>query len=94
MASLGHIAVGMAAGRFYADRTGAGAASPMLLFAALSFAPDVDVAAFRLGVSYDAAWGHRGATHALLPGTVVGASLAGAWARFRAQRGGRAGAAR
>ncbi|MFK7992176.1 MAG: metal-dependent hydrolase [Sandaracinaceae bacterium] len=63
MASLGHIAVGLAAGR--AHRT-ARPARWMLGFSLLSLAPDLDVVAFPLGIPYEHAFGHRGATHALL----------------------------
>jgi len=35
----------------------------MLLWAALSLLPDIDVIGFRFGIRYAAAWGHRGATH-------------------------------
>lgn len=38
----------------------------MLGFSALSLAPDLDVIAFPLGIPYEDAFGHRGATHALL----------------------------
>lgn len=67
MASIGHIAVGMAAARAYPQSklsvpalTGA-----MSFWSALSLLPDADVIAFKLGVAYHAPWGHRGATHSL-----------------------------
>lgn len=60
MASFGHIAIGLAAARSYADERPWGAA---LFFSSLSMAPDLDVIAFALKVPYDAPWGHRGATH-------------------------------
>lgn len=76
MASVLHLAVGMAAGRYYADRTERPAAWPsMVAFAALSHAPDLDVWAFRLGIPYEAPWGHRGAAHSLLLAVVVGLLL-------------------
>lgn len=65
MASLGHVAVGLAAGRAHAS------GRPhrwMLAFSALSMAPDLDVVAFALGIPYEHAFGHRGASHALLVG--------------------------
>ncbi|MCA2977527.1 MAG: metal-dependent hydrolase [Myxococcaceae bacterium] len=62
MASFGHVAVGLAAGR----------AAPhparvawMALFSTLSLLPDADVIAFKLGIPYAAPFGHRGATHSI-----------------------------
>src|SRR6185436_4820039 len=83
MASLGHIAVGMAAARVYRDapspeRPSAGA---MLLWAALSFLPDVDVIGFSLGVRYGDEWGHRGATHSFAFSIALGLAI-GVAARF------------
>lgn len=70
MASLGHIAVGMAAARLY-ERERREPLAPLALWgslafwSALSLAPDLDVIGFRLGVAYQAPWGHRGATHSV-----------------------------
>jgi len=67
MASIGHVAVGMALGRY-----GAGEAPPrrvatmMLGLSALSMLPDADVIAFALRIPYEAPWGHRGASHSLM----------------------------
>jgi len=62
MASLLHIAVGLAAGRLYKGR-------PVLLaamgFSALSMLPDADVIAFALDIPYSDPFGHRGASHSL-----------------------------
>ena len=63
MASLGHIAVGMAAARV--DRPDAWSWRPMVGWAALAMLPDADVIGFSFGVRYADAWGHRGATHSL-----------------------------
>jgi inner membrane protein len=77
MASLGHVAVGMAAARLGA-RGGSRArlALAMALWSALSLLPDADVIGFRFGIAYTAPWGHRGATHslgfALLGGAAIG----------------------
>lgn len=77
MASIGHVAVGMALGRL-----GAGAAPPgrvaasMLLLSALSLLPDADVIAFKLGIPYAATWGHRGASHSLFLAAVVALGVA------------------
>lgn len=82
MASLGHIAVGMAAGRWWSR-----AARPgqrwrwMLAFSALSMLPDADVIAFALRIPYSAPFGHRGASHSLLAALACGALAAalGTW---------------
>lgn len=72
MASLGHIAVGMAAGRAWINLHSANEhgltslARAMVAFSALSLVPDVDVVAFRFGIPYSAPWGHRGAAHSLV----------------------------
>jgi inner membrane protein len=73
MASLGHVAVGMAAGRLWTMGAPPGAAGrglatlarAMVAFGALSLAPDLDVIAFRFGIPYAAPFGHRGAAHSL-----------------------------
>jgi inner membrane protein len=65
MASLGHIAVGMAAAKRQ-RRPGASRAQlaiSMLLWSALSLLPDADVIGFAFGIRYGDPWGHRGATH-------------------------------
>ena len=73
MASVGHIAVGMAAARVE------GRASPswraVALWSALSLLPDADVIGFALGVQYADPWGHRGATHSLMFSAVAGAAI-------------------
>ncbi|WNG40530.1 metal-dependent hydrolase [Archangium violaceum] len=77
MASIGHVAVGMALGRL-----GAGAAPPgrvaasMLLLSALAMLPDADVIAFKLGIPYAATWGHRGASHSLFLAAGVALAIA------------------
>src|ERR1041384_1309123 len=86
MASVGHIAVGMAAarvtsGRVLTDRPSGGA---MLFWAALSMLPDADVIGFPLGVRYGDEWGHRGATHSLLFAALVGVAVGILAPRFRA----------
>jgi inner membrane protein len=78
MASIGHVAVGMALGRY-----GAGDAPPrrvvaaMLLLSALALLPDADVVAFALRIPYEAPWGHRGASHSLPLAAGVALGLAG-----------------
>lgn len=65
MASLGHLAVGVAAARGAADdRTATRPALGAVAFwSALSFLPDADVIGFGFGIAYADEWGHRGATH-------------------------------
>jgi len=74
MASIGHVAIGLAAARAY-DRRVPRPLS-MVLWSALSLLPDIDVIGFTLGVKYADPWGHRGATHSLLFSVVVGMTLA------------------
>ncbi len=73
MASLGHVAVGIAAARAHAG--GLDVARPSLsayvAFAALALLPDADVLAFGIHVPYAAKWGHRGAAHSLAIAAVV-----------------------
>lgn len=82
MASIGHIALGLAAGRFYSGRVepSARANRTMALLAALSMVPDLDVIGFFLGVDYDAPFGHRGFTHSILF-SALGAGIAIAFAK-------------
>ncbi|MCY1019523.1 metal-dependent hydrolase [Pyxidicoccus sp. MSG2] len=67
MASIGHVAVGMALGRYEAGsasmRRQAGA---MALLSLLALLPDADVVGFKFGIAYAAPWGHRGASHSLV----------------------------
>ncbi len=81
MASIGHIAVGMAAGRWYAGAGGRPSWRPMVAFSVLSLVPDLDVLGFRFGIAYGDAWGHRGASHSLLFGVALGALSAALAAR-------------
>jgi len=93
VASLGHVAVGMAAGRLWSmrsDRQGATAARAMVAFSALSLAPDLDVIAFRFGIPYSAPFGHRGAAHSIFVALVLASIAAyatpltaGGWTRSR-----------
>jgi inner membrane protein len=64
MASVGHIAVGLAAARAY-DTSRAPRWTSMAAWSALAMLPDLDVIGFALGVPYGDPWGHRGATHSL-----------------------------
>jgi len=80
MASLGHIAAGMAAARFNAqgDRATWG---QLAAWSMLSLAPDVDVVGFAMGVHYGDPWGHRGAAHSLLFTAALGIAFGLATAR-------------
>jgi inner membrane protein len=73
MPGLGHLVVGMAAGRLHAphDATAATVTLTMVAYAALSAFPDVDVVAFALGIPYDAPFGHRGAFHSVTVALVL-----------------------
>lgn len=77
MASLGHIAVGMAAARFESPARAAArpAIGAMLFWSALSFLPDADVIGFGFGIAYSDPWGHRGATHSLLFSLALGVAV-------------------
>jgi inner membrane protein len=81
VASVGHVAVGLAAARL-----GAPATAPRLAWALglalLSLLPDADIAAFALGIPYHAPLGHRGASHSLAFALACGL-LAGVLGRSR-----------
>jgi inner membrane protein len=81
MASVGHIAVGMAAARVY--RVGVPQWSSMAWWSALSLLPDADVIGFALGVQYADPWGHRGATHSLTFSAALGLAIGLAAPRFK-----------
>ncbi|HUB07262.1 MAG TPA: metal-dependent hydrolase [Myxococcales bacterium] len=74
MASVGHVAVGLAAARRWGgDRRRVLAT---LALPALSLLPDVDVLGFARGVPYGSPFGHRGATHSLAAALLVGLAAA------------------
>jgi inner membrane protein len=77
MASLGHIAIGMAVARTFHPESQRRRASltAMLLWSALSFLPDADVIGFGFGVRYADEWGHRGATHSFVFSCALGAAI-------------------
>jgi inner membrane protein len=71
VASIGHIAVGLASSRAYSqDRSIAKKAA--LAFTLISIWPDIDAIGFLFGVPYGAPFGHRGATHSLFVALLVG----------------------
>jgi inner membrane protein len=71
MPSVGHLAVGIAAGRLH-GRRGCRAIAATAVFSALSLLPDADVLAFTLGIPYRAPFGHRGAFHSLSIAVALG----------------------
>jgi inner membrane protein len=82
MASIGHIAIGIAAARVEQHDERPGWRS-MMLWSALSMLPDVDVIGFTFGVRYADEWGHRGATHSLAMAVALGAAIGLAAPAFR-----------
>jgi inner membrane protein len=85
MASIGHVAAGLAAARAYAGPDERPSWPAMLGWSALSLLPDIDVVGFMRGVPYSAEWGHRGATHSLTI-AVVGGIVTGLTARVLGAR--------
>jgi inner membrane protein len=77
LASIGHVAIGMAASRCYRREPIAPwpRAQSLLFWSALSLLPDADAVGFRLGVRYADEWGHRGATHSLIFAAAVGLAI-------------------
>jgi inner membrane protein len=72
MASLGHVAIGMAVARWRGRGSRRALASSMLLWSLLSLSPDADVIGFAWGVRYGDTWGHRGATHSFAFAAALG----------------------
>lgn len=68
-----------------AARPGRIAPRVALAGAVLAILPDADVIGFRFGIAYADAWGHRGATHSLMFGTVLAAAVSLAWEEARSQ---------
>jgi len=81
MASIGHVAVGMAVARAY-DPARKPRWHSMALWSALALLPDIDVIGFLRGLPYGAPWGHRGATHSLTF-AFAGAAVVALGARWR-----------
>src|SRR5580765_8181316 len=82
MASLGHVAVGLAAARTYGEGHRPHWRSAVT-WSALSMLPDADVIGFSLGVRYEDPWGHRGATHSFAFAVIVGLAAGLIARRFR-----------
>jgi inner membrane protein len=75
MASLGHIAVGLAAGRAF-DPNPKLARRAAIAFTLVSLWPDADAIAFVFKIPYSHPFGHRGATHSLVVALLVGLASA------------------
>jgi inner membrane protein len=75
MPSVGHLAVGLAGGRLARTSGWIRQIAWLLLVVGASYTPDLDVLAFRLGVPYGAAFGHRGAAHSILVGVAIGLAV-------------------
>ena len=82
MASFGHVAVGLLAGRALKPNTGIRSVGPMLVCAGLALLPDLDYLAVMLGVPDMGPCGHRGATHSLIPPIVMALVAAALAPRF------------
>lgn len=93
MASIGHVAVGMAAARLRAGprpptpAPARGLVASLLLWSGLSMLPDADVLGLAFGVRYGDPWGHRGATHSFAFAIALGVLL-GLVAGWRARAAG------
>ncbi|RKG84369.1 metal-dependent hydrolase [Corallococcus terminator] len=87
MASIGHVAVGMALGRFEAGAAPWRRRLAMMAFLSLlALLPDADVVAFALRIPYAAPWGHRGASHSFVFAGMVALAVAGL-ARWKGESG-------
>lgn len=81
MASVfGHIAASTALG--YAFFPKQVRTATMIVAGFCAFAPDLDVLAFRYGISYDSEWGHRGWTHSIVFAMVFGGLMGWLFSRL------------
>jgi inner membrane protein len=71
MASIfGHIAASTAIGyTFFPKQV---TATTLIIAGCCAFIPDLDVLAFRFGISYSSQWGHRGWTHSIFFAVLFG----------------------
>ncbi|WP_141331461.1 metal-dependent hydrolase [Myxococcus sp. AB025B] len=91
MASIGHVAVGLALGRYEANgKATRRLLASMALFSALALLPDADVVAFVFRIPYSAPWGHRGASHSFVfaAGIALLVALVARWRGASATRWG------
>lgn len=86
MATIGHLAIGLAAARLHHQRRPdvPGFAPLVLVYTALSFLPDADVLGFGWGIPYGHAFGHRGAAHSTV--LALGLGLVAAFHFARSKR--------
>jgi inner membrane protein len=77
MASLGHVMFGAALALPGQKRVA------LLALPGLAMLPDADVVAFAFGIPYASEFGHRGASHGIVTGLIVGALLGFAVLRMR-----------
>jgi inner membrane protein len=77
MPTIGHLALGLAAGRLQPDRRYR--ARRLVLYALLAACPDLDLVPYLLGRGELVPLGHRGATHSLAFAAAVAAVVALAW---------------
>ncbi len=78
MPDIGHVVVGLYAGRLKAGEEASRARALRLgaLLGVVSLLPDFDMIPRALGVPDASVWGHRGALHSLAAAVVVGAAVA------------------
>lgn len=79
MASIGHVMFGWSLSQVNPAK----AKRAWLVLPALAMLPDADVVAFAFGIPYASEFGHRGASHALLTGAIVGGLVGYAFLRTR-----------
>ncbi len=77
MATLGHIAVGLAAARVHKEPRSSALPQPgaLAFWGLLALLPDVDFFGLLIGIAYGTTWGHRGATHSFAFAVGMGAVL-------------------
>lgn len=72
--AFGHAAVAIAFGKSLPDKLGSWPVLTAGIFCTII--PDIDVLAFKFGISYEDFWGHRGFTHSLLFAFILGLTMA------------------
>jgi len=83
VASVGHVAVGLAVARLYHHRqVPLVPVSTLAFWSWLSLTPDVDFIGLAFGVPIHSTWGHRGATHSFAFAIAAGLAVA-LFARWR-----------
>jgi inner membrane protein len=85
VATLGHLAVGLLAGRAQPARSPRARAAVMAGFAGLAVLPDLDVLGVAVGLPDHTSLGHRGFTHSLLFAALVAAAVGLGARRFGAR---------